>query len=48
MVAEKGCVVKDVNVAKLPSMGTVLEALEREGVNFEVFDKVMVEPKDYS
>ncbi|KAF2472558.1 Fe-containing alcohol dehydrogenase [Lindgomyces ingoldianus] len=41
-------VVTDGNVKKLDAMRQVVQGLEREGVPFEVFDKVMVEPKDSS
>ncbi len=36
----------DKNVAKLPSVKTVLDSMIKEGVNFEVFDDVRVEPTD--
>ena len=46
--AKKVCVVTDINVAKLDAMAQVLEGLTREGVEFTVFEKTMVEPKDSS
>ena len=48
MGAKRVCVVTDTNVAKLDAMKQVVEGLTREGVEFTVFDKVMVEPKDHS
>ena len=48
MGARRVCVVTDANVAKLDAMRQVAEGLEREGVDYTVFDKVRVEPKDYS
>lgn len=46
--ANRVCVVTDTNVSKLDAMKQVVEGLTREGVEFTVFDKVKVEPKDYS
>ena len=48
MGAKRVCVVTDGNVAKLDAMRQVVEGLTREGIEFTVFDKVRVEPKDYS
>ena len=48
MGAKRVCVVTDKNVAKLDAMKQVVEGLTREGVEFTVFDEVMVEPKDHS
>lgn len=48
MGAERVCVVTDGTVDKLTAMEQVREALAREGVNFKVFNKVRVEPKDSS
>lgn len=48
MGAKRVCVVTDSNVAKLDAMKQVVEGLSREGVEFTVFDKVRVEPKDSS
>jgi hydroxyacid-oxoacid transhydrogenase len=48
MGSQRVMVVTDSNVRKLDVMRNVEEALEREGVNFEVFDGVRVEPKDKS
>ncbi|ODH45722.1 hypothetical protein GX48_08201 [Paracoccidioides brasiliensis] len=46
--AKRVCVVTDQNIAKLDTMEYVIEALTKEGVAFTVYDKVRVEPKDYS
>lgn len=46
--AKKVMVVTDGNVKKLDAMAQVREGLEREGVAFEVFEGVRVEPKDSS
>ncbi|KAK7538852.1 iron-containing alcohol dehydrogenase-domain containing protein [Phyllosticta citricarpa] len=46
--AKKVMVVTDANVSKLDAMRQVREGLEREGVRFEVFEGVRVEPKDSS
>jgi hydroxyacid-oxoacid transhydrogenase len=48
MGAKKVCVVTDSNVAKLDAMKQVIEGLTKEGVEFTIFDKVRVEPKDSS
>jgi hydroxyacid-oxoacid transhydrogenase len=48
MGAKRVMVVTDPNVRKLDAMKQVVEGLEREGVTFEVFDNVRVEPKDSS
>lgn len=48
MGAKKVMVVTDGNVRKLDAMKQVVEGLTREGVPFEVFDGVRVEPKDSS
>lgn len=42
------CIVTDQNVAKLDAMKQAVEGLSREGIEFTVFDKVRVEPKDSS
>ncbi|KLJ07611.1 hydroxyacid-oxoacid transhydrogenase [Blastomyces silverae] len=46
--AKRVCIVTDSNVAKLDPMKHAIEALTKEGVEFTVYDKVRVEPKDYS
>lgn len=48
MGSKRVCVVTDETVDKLTAMEQVREGLAREGVNFKVFDKVRVEPKDSS
>lgn len=48
MGAQRVCVVTDENVNKLDAMRQVREALNREGIPFEVYSKVRVEPKDSS
>lgn len=48
MGAKRVMVVTDGNVRKLNAMTQVVQALEREGVPFEVYDRVRVEPKDSS
>lgn len=46
--AKRVCVVTDENVDKLDAMRQVREALTREGVPFEVYSNVRIEPKDSS
>lgn len=46
--AKKVCVVTDVNVGKLDAMRQVIEGLTREGVDFTVYERTVVEPKDSS
>lgn len=48
MGAKKVCVVTDEAVDKLDVMRQVREALDREGINFVVYNKTKVEPKDSS
>lgn len=48
MGAKRVCVVTDETVNKLDAMRQVREALTREGIPFEVYSKVRVEPKDSS
>jgi len=48
MGAKRVCVVTDANVAKLDAMKQVIEGLSREGIDFTVFERTMVEPKDSS
>ncbi|KAI4124967.1 MAG: hypothetical protein LQ341_007015, partial [Variospora aurantia] len=48
MGAKKVCVVTDGNVVKLNAMKQAVDGLSREGVQFTVFEKTMVEPKDSS
>ncbi|KAJ9132163.1 hypothetical protein NKR23_g11369 [Pleurostoma richardsiae] len=46
--AKRVCVVTDETVDKLFAMQQVREALTREGVNFQVYNKIRIEPKDSS
>lgn len=48
MGATKVCVVTDSNVAKLDALKQVVEGLERENIEFTVYERTMVEPKDSS
>ncbi|EIT73331.1 iron-containing alcohol dehydrogenase-domain containing protein [Aspergillus flavus] len=48
MQAKRVCIVTDQNVSKLDAMKQAVEGLSREGIEFTVFDKVRIEPKDYS
>jgi len=48
MRAKRVCVVTDKTVDKLAAMKQVREGLTREGIDFEVYSDVHVEPKDYS
>jgi len=48
MRAQRVCVVTDETVDKLHAMKQVREALDRENVNFKVFNKTQIEPKDSS
>jgi hydroxyacid-oxoacid transhydrogenase len=48
MGSKRVMVVTDQNVRKLDAMKQVVEGLSREGVTFEIYDKVRVEPKDSS
>lgn len=46
--AKRVCIVTDANVSQLDAMKQVVEGLSKEGIEFTVFDKVRVEPKDHS
>ncbi|KAI1478058.1 Dehydroquinate synthase-like protein [Daldinia eschscholtzii] len=48
MGAKRVCVVTDSTVRKLTAVKQVEEALTREGIEYKIFDKVRVEPKDSS
>lgn len=48
MGTKKICVVTDANVAQLDAMKNAVEGLTREGLEFAVFDRTAVEPKDSS
>jgi hydroxyacid-oxoacid transhydrogenase len=45
---KKALVLTDQTVAKLLPMKNTIQSLEEHGVNYEIFDKVHIEPKDYS
>ncbi|MCJ1272181.1 hypothetical protein MMC22_012089 [Lobaria immixta] len=46
--AKKVCVVTDVNVAKLDAMKQAVDGLTKEKIEFTVYERTMVEPKDSS
>lgn len=46
--AKRVCVVTDSTVAKLDAIKHSIMALREEDVEFTIYDKVRVEPKDYS
>lgn len=48
MGSKRVCVVTDETVDKLTAMQQVREALTHEGVDFKVFNRTRVEPKDSS
>lgn len=48
MGTKKICVVTDANVAKLDALKNAVEGLTREGLEFTVYDRTAVEPKDSS
>lgn len=48
MGASRVCVVTDATVGKLDAMKQVSDALLREQIDFTVFDKTRIEPKDTS
>ncbi|SLM36972.1 hydroxyacid-oxoacid transhydrogenase [Lasallia pustulata] len=48
MGAKRVCVVTDGNVAKLDAMKQVVEGLNKEGIEFTVYERTQVEPKDSS
>ena len=45
---KKVLVITDKTVGKLLPMTNTIQSLEQNGVKYEVFDNVRVEPKDYS
>lgn len=47
MRAKKILVVTDHNLAKLPVLPTVTDALERSGIKYDIFKDITAEPKDY-
>ncbi|XP_033100787.1 hydroxyacid-oxoacid transhydrogenase, mitochondrial-like [Anneissia japonica] len=46
--AKNICVITDKNLAKLPPMQTVLDSLQKQKLNFQVFDDIRIEPTDIS
>lgn len=48
MGSRKVCVVTDATVDKLDAMKQVREGLTKEGIRFDVYSEVRVEPKDSS
>lgn len=48
MGAKRVCVVTDKTVKNLNAMKQVQEGLDREGIEYTVYDGVRVEPKDTS
>jgi len=48
MGAKKVCVVTDATVEKLDAMKFSKEALDREGIEYVIYSKTRVEPKDTS
>jgi len=48
MKAKKICVMTDPVLSKLPAAKTVLDALSKENLDFEVYDRVRVEPTETS
>ncbi len=44
----RAMVVTDPNLVKFPPVATVLESLEKEGIQFSLFDRASVEPTDVS
>lgn len=48
MGIKKILVLTDPTVTKLLPMKNTIQSLEEHGVSYEIFDKVRIEPKDYS
>src|SRR2546427_12154852 len=48
MRAQRVMVLTDANLARLPPVATVLESLRDNRIQFELFDRVRVEPTDVS
>lgn len=48
MGVKRVCVVTDKTVSKLDAMKQTVEALTKENIQFVIYDKTRVEPKDYS
>lgn len=48
MGAKRVCVATDMNVSKLSAMKQVIEGLNKEGIEFTIYDQCRTEPKDSS
>ena len=48
MGVQRVCVVTDKNILKLNAMNEATEALTVEGLEYTIFDKTAIEPKDSS
>lgn len=46
--AKKTCLMTDPNLVKLTPVKTAMDSLSKHGVDFEVYDKVRVEPTEQS
>uniref|UniRef100_A0A6J0V469 Hydroxyacid-oxoacid transhydrogenase, mitochondrial n=2 Tax=Pogona vitticeps TaxID=103695 RepID=A0A6J0V469_9SAUR len=46
--ARSVCVVTDKNISQLPPLKAVLDSLTANGINFQIYDNVRVEPSDQS
>ncbi|XP_076350085.1 hydroxyacid-oxoacid transhydrogenase, mitochondrial-like [Tachypleus tridentatus] len=46
--AKNVCLITDENLVKLPPMKAVLDSLHKYRINYKMFDKVRIEPTDYS
>lgn len=46
MKAKRVMVVTDKNVRELNAMKQAIEGLEKEGIQYQIYDNVRVEPKD--
>ena len=47
MKIKKACVMTDPDLSKLPPVKTTLDSLSKNGIAFELYDRVRVEPTDY-
>lgn len=48
MKSKKVMIVTDANVQKLEAMKQCIQGLDQEGVQYEIYSKARVEPKDTS
>lgn len=46
MNAKRVCVMTDSNLVNLPAVKVTLDSLSKNGIDFDVFDKVRVEPTE--